>query len=190
MPSGTKRPIQDERKQSLAYPSDRRETPRTHELSFFHFHTKEERHLLIVKSPKQRKTLVIGHQNPDTDSVVSALVYAQLRNQIEGEDLYEGVTLGPLNAQTKWLLQQGHSKAPRHVKSIDLKVRDLANSKTPSIEIQDPLGKALTHIARDGVSTIPVLSKDGKLVGILSDRVPDCNYFHQFNTEEGVRQNS
>ncbi len=137
-----------------------------------------------MKPDKLPKTLVIGHQNPDTDSIVSALVYAQLRNQIDGKDRYEGVALGPLNTQSVWLLKQGNTKPPRQVTSIELRVRDLANSTCPTVQNDDPLGKALNHIARDGISTIPVLSETGKLEGILSDRIPECNYFHHFNTEE------
>jgi manganese-dependent inorganic pyrophosphatase len=137
-----------------------------------------------VNSETQPKILVIGHKNPDTDSVVSALVYAQFRNRIENTDRYEGVTLGPLNAQTTWLLNQARTTTPRQIESIELRVSDLTNSNTPFVVTTDPLGKALTQIAREGISTIPVLSDEGKLKGILSDRIPECNYFHQFNTED------
>ncbi len=130
------------------------------------------------------KILVIGHLNPDTDSAVAAHVYAQLRNRIDSENTYEGVVLGPINDQTAWLFRQSNTPFPREIDNIEPTVGTVISRSAPTMGLSDTLGTAMDAIARQGASSIPVLSGDGKLEGLLSDRIPECNYFHSFNTED------
>ena len=138
----------------------------------------------IVEQKKQNTIYVVGHQNPDTDSAVSAVVYAQLCNQLTRSDRYEGVVLGPLNQQSAWLFHESSEPAPRIIEDVYPRVRDLTTTDVPSVRSDSPLGEAVTILARNICSTVPVLDSQEKLEGILSDRIAECNHFHQFNTEE------
>ena len=137
-----------------------------------------------MEQKKQNTIYVVGHQNPDTDSAVSAVVYAQLCNQLTRSDRYEGVVLGPLNQQSAWLFHESSEPAPRIIEDVYPRVRDLTTTDVPSVRSDSPLGEAVAILARNICSTVPVLDSQEKLEGILSDRIAECNHFHQFNTEE------
>lgn len=62
------------------------------------------------------KTLIFGHRNPDTDSVCSAVAYADLKTRI-GADV-EAVRLGPLSPETQFVLDAFEIAAPRFVESV------------------------------------------------------------------------
>lgn len=62
------------------------------------------------------KVLVFGHQNPDTDTITSAIVYAHLKNQIGVEA--EAVRLGDLNNETKFALEKFGFEAPRLIDNV------------------------------------------------------------------------
>lgn len=62
------------------------------------------------------KTLIFGHKNPDTDSICSALVYADLKTKL-GENV-EAVRLGPINGETEYALNYFNVEAPREVNTV------------------------------------------------------------------------
>ena len=62
------------------------------------------------------KTLIFGHTNPDTDSICSALAYADLKTKI-GADV-EAVRLGAVSAETQFVLDTFTTEAPRLVESV------------------------------------------------------------------------
>ena len=69
------------------------------------------------------KVLVFGHKNPDTDSITSALVYAELKRQL-GVDA-EAVRLGELNEETKFALETFGVQAPRQVETVANEVEEV-----------------------------------------------------------------
>lgn len=128
---------------------------------------------------------VVGHQRPDTDSAVSASVYAALLNESsQGTEIFEGVMLGNPTSQTKWLFEQAGVDLPRVIDHLHPVVRDVARTQVHSIGQDATLGEALHLIMRHQISVVPVLNADGKLLGLLSDRMPMANYFHRSNTED------
>jgi manganese-dependent inorganic pyrophosphatase len=54
---------------------------------------------------------VTGHRNPDTDSIASAIGYAELKRRLDTRNEYVAVRLGELNAQTRWVLERGATPA-------------------------------------------------------------------------------
>ena len=61
----------------------------------------------------KRKITVIGHKNPDTDSICSAIAYAELKNRISGTDLYVPRRAGAINAETRFVLKHFKGVAMR-----------------------------------------------------------------------------
>ncbi len=56
--------------------------------------------------PRRTRIYVTGHRNPDTDSIASAIAYAELKQQLDPDSDYVPVRLGKVNAQTAWVLEQ------------------------------------------------------------------------------------
>ena len=75
---------------------------------------------------------VIGHRNPDTDSVVSAMAYAALNNAL-GENNYIAARAGHLNTETSYLLQHFGFQPPLYLKSVRTQVVDVDYDTPPSL---------------------------------------------------------
>jgi len=69
------------------------------------------------------KKLIFGHKNPDTDSICSALVYADLKSKL-GENV-EAVRLGSVNGETQFVLDTFQVKAPRQVETVANEVKEV-----------------------------------------------------------------
>ncbi len=134
--------------------------------------------------PTTRPSFVVGHQRPDTDSAVSAAVYADLLNTLSHDETFEGIVLGELSGQTKWLFAEAGTPLPRHVNHLHACVRDVARCEVFSIGQNAALGEALDLIMRHRIGVVPVLDGKRKLLGLLSDRMPAANYFYHANAED------
>ena len=131
-----------------------------------------------------RPIFVVGHQRPDTDSAVSATVYAALLNTLSTSEKFEGIVLGELSVQTKWLFAEAGIPLPRQVSHLHARVRDVARQEVFSIGPDAALGEALELIMRRRIGVVPVLDAKRKLIGLLSDRMPMANYFYHANAED------
>ena len=138
----------------------------------------------MSRSPANRPTFVVGHQRPDTDSAVSAAVYAALLNSLSRGEKFEGVVLGELSKQTKWLFAEAKRPLPRQVSHLHARVRDVARREVFSVGPDAALGEALELIMRRRIGVVPVLDAKRKLLGLLSDRMPMANYFYHANAED------
>ncbi len=73
---------------------------------------------------------VIGHRNPDTDSIVSALAYASLQNAL-GENNYVAARIGHLNNETAFLLERFGFNPPLYLRSVRTQVSDIDYDTPP-----------------------------------------------------------
>jgi len=83
-------------------------------------------------------TYVCGHRNPDTDSIVSAMAYAALRNAM-GDNEYIPVRLGHLNDESRFLLDRFGFKAPLFLTNVRTQVRDIDFDRPPRISVSVPV---------------------------------------------------
>jgi len=110
---------------------------------------------------------IIGHQNPDTDSVVSAIAYASLKNSL-GERTYMPAVLGEISDQTKRVLSRFNFDIPPRLTNVRTQVRDLEFDTPPILSSAVSIGHAW-KIFREGTSpALPVADEDGKLFGMLT----------------------
>lgn len=109
---------------------------------------------------------VIGHKNPDTDSICSAIAYAHLKNLVT-ENEHEARRAGQLSNETKFVLEQFDTEAPELISDVGTQVRDVAIKKTEDIKSGISLKNAWTLMKSTSNSTLPV-TLDGKLEGIIS----------------------
>ena len=112
---------------------------------------------------------VIGHKNPDTDSVVSAMAYAALNNAL-GENNYIAARAGHLNSETAFLLQHFGFPPPVYLRSVRTQVVDVDYDTPPSLGAGVPVSYAwhMLHNEQNSVSALPVTEEDGRLFGLIT----------------------
>src|SRR6185295_18162596 len=97
------------------------------------------------------RVYVTGHRNPDTDSIASAIGYAELRGRLDPRNEYVPVRLGELNAQTRWVLNRSGAREPDLLPHVLLRVRDVMRERFPLAEHGEPVREVGLIMARDEV---------------------------------------
>ena len=110
---------------------------------------------------------VVGHRNPDTDAVVSAMSYAALRNAT-GDRNYIACRLDHLSDETKRMLAKFGFNQPMRVKDMRTQVSDIDYDKPPVLEPAATLDRAWKTMNDAQVTSIIVVNPDGSLFGTLS----------------------
>ena len=110
---------------------------------------------------------VVGHRNPDTDAVVSAMAYAALRNAA-GDRNYVAGRLDHLSDETKRMLAKFGFQSPVRIKDVRTQVSDIEFDKPPVLEPSATLNRAWKTMNDGGTTSIPVVNSDGTLFGTLS----------------------
>lgn len=111
---------------------------------------------------------VTGHRNPDTDSIVSAMAYAALRNAL-GDRGYTAVRLGHISDETQLVLERFGFTPPQWVKTVRTQVRDLDYDTPPALSAAIPVSRAWSILTADrSIAAIPVTNEDGTLYGMIS----------------------
>jgi manganese-dependent inorganic pyrophosphatase len=117
-----------------------------------------------------RPIYVTGHRNPDTDSIASAIGYAELKGRLDPRNTYEPVRLGETNHQTRWLLARSDAPEPRHLPHVLLRARDVMREQFPVADADGPVREAGRALARADLELVPVVDGDGALAGVLTER--------------------
>ena len=110
---------------------------------------------------------VTGHRNPDTDSIVSAMAYAALRNSL-GDREYTAACLGRVSDETQAVLNHFHFQAPQLLENVRTQVRDLDFDTPPMLNTGVTISRAWQLMQSNKISAIPVANDDGSLYGMLS----------------------
>lgn len=115
--------------------------------------------------PRER-IFVVGHRNPDTDSICSAIAYARLKQRL-GFDGVEAARAGHLNRQTEFVLQSVGMPAPRLLTDVHPRVSDIVPRKPVTIQVGAPLAEALELFHEHRIRLLPVVDADESPVGLL-----------------------
>lgn len=117
----------------------------------------------------QRKDVfVIGHKNPDTDSICSAIAYANLKNKITKDRHFIPKRAGEISNETKYVLDFFGVDSPDFIGHVGTQVRDINIKPTPSISKEISLKNAWITMRDMQEATMPIVREDGKLEGIIS----------------------
>lgn len=134
--------------------------------------------------PKPAPHYIVGHKNPDTDSVVSAEVLAWIyRERSNDSENVLPVRLGPLNRQTSWLFKQAGRMPPVLRESCLYTAEEIARP-VPVVCPDTPLREALETMQRSGSDFVVVIDDARHPIGIVSDRTQRTNYLLQCNIED------
>ena len=110
---------------------------------------------------------VTGHRNPDTDSIVAAMAYANLRNSL-GDREYKAVRIGSINDETRNMLDRFGFEPPEYIKNMRTQVCDLDFDRPPELNRSVTMDLAWRTMREGEIATMPILNEDGTLYGMLS----------------------
>jgi manganese-dependent inorganic pyrophosphatase len=122
---------------------------------------------------------VTGHRNPDTDSIASAIGYAELKRRLDTRNEYVAVRLGELNAQTRWVLERGRTPEPELLEHAMLRVQDVMLESFPSASHRDPIREVGLTMAREDLELMPLVDDDGALAGVMTERTLARRYIRE-----------
>jgi manganese-dependent inorganic pyrophosphatase len=120
-----------------------------------------------VKPGESRLVYVIGHKNPDTDSVCSAIGYAHFKNVTDKRFLFTPARAGKLNEETRFVLRRFGVPAPNEIDSLAATVGDMIIRKPISIKQGDSIQLLSLLLRETGVRAVPVIDESGRVSGIV-----------------------
>ena len=110
---------------------------------------------------------ITGHRNPDTDSVISAMAYAALKNAL-GDRRYKAARLGQISDETQIVLDRFGFQPPRLLTDVRTQVRDLDYDTPPTLSPAATISRGWQTMQKERISALPVTNEDGTLYGMLS----------------------
>ncbi len=123
--------------------------------------------LTTAPAPANQTTYVIGHKNPDADSICSALAYAALK-AARGETGYVAARCGNSNARIDTILARFNQSLPVYLSDVSPRVRDLMVSEVVTVAPEATCAEALELIDRHHIRLLPVITAQRHVVGTLS----------------------
>lgn len=113
-----------------------------------------------------KKVWVVGHKNPDTDSICAAISYAYLKNQTE-EKNHIAKRAGNINEETRYVLDYFNAEEPALVTYAGAQIKDINIRRTAGVSSQISLKRAWELMKKLEVVTLPVTNQLGKLEGVI-----------------------
>ncbi|MCB6992579.1 putative manganese-dependent inorganic diphosphatase [bacterium 210820-DFI.6.37] len=110
---------------------------------------------------------VIGHKNPDTDSIVSAIAYADIKSRT-GEGRYIAARAGQINEETEYVLKRFDMEPPLYLSNVGTQVKDMEIRRTPGVSREISIRSAWQIMKESEAVTLPVTTKEGLLEGIVT----------------------
>lgn len=128
----------------------------------------------------KKKIYIIGHKNPDTDSVVSATAYAELKKQL-GQENYIACRAGHLSPQTEYIYKKFKVTPPQYISSLLPKTEFFMNEKCISVDEDVSMWKAVGKMVSTNQKVLPVVDKNGKYLSLLHYNAFALNTFKILN---------
>lgn len=119
-----------------------------------------------MENRKVKKTYVIGHKNPDTDSICSAIAYANLKREMTGEE-YVAKRAGELNGETAYVLDRFGVEVPGYLGDVHLQVKDMDIRQIEGVRSNASIREAWTRMKQENIRTLPVTRND-RLEGLIT----------------------
>ena len=118
---------------------------------------------------KDKTVYIIGHRNPDTDSICSSIAYAALKNRIAKEnETYEARRAGQINEETEFVLNYFGVEPPALLQNVGTQVKDMEIRMTPGASSSMSVKRAWKLMQDAGAVTLPITDDDGMLHGLIT----------------------
>ena len=115
----------------------------------------------------QRVPIVIGHRNPDTDSICSAICYANLKTKATGT-YHKPARAGNINAETRYVLDYFKVEEPKLITDVRTQVKDIEIRTISGVDRNISLKKAWNLMQASNVVTLPIVTENGALEGLIT----------------------
>lgn len=122
----------------------------------------------MFDTSKQRIIRVIGHKNPDTDSICSAISYAYLKNCLSGEKIYEPRRAGEINRETEFVLRHFGFEQPRLSVDLSPNISNIDIRQEPGVDGNMSMRAAWKHMLEHEIDTLCVTDKENNLLGLIA----------------------
>ncbi len=129
----------------------------------------------------KRKIYVIGHKNPDTDSICSAIAYADIKNRTGENAIYEAKRAGQINEETLYVLKRFQMNTPGYMPNVGTRVKDMDVRKVGGVDSKISLKKAWTLMRNENVFTLPILNQNQELEGLITTNDITESYMDVYN---------
>lgn len=129
-----------------------------------------------------KEVYVIGHKNPDTDSICSAICYARFKNMVTGTKDYVPKRAGHLNEETQFVLSKCNVKAPDYIKDVRPQVKDIDIRKIDGIDENYSVRNAWKLMKELDVVTLPIL-EGNRLKGLVTIGDVAKSYFEMYDSD-------
>ena len=116
----------------------------------------------------QEKIFVIGHKNPDTDSICSAIAYCDIKNRTTQESRYIPKRAGQINEETEYVLNRFGVHPPGYLSNIGTQVKDMDIRLSPEANKSMSLKNAWDLMQENSIVSLPIREKDGTLEGLIT----------------------
>ena len=113
----------------------------------------------------ESKLLVVGHRNPDTDAICSAIGQAELL-RMTGSDA-EAIRCGDVPSRTAWVLEKAGLETPRLVTDVRVTAGQIARKEVISVSTEDSFLTVYRRMLASGVKSVPVVDKNGRCRDLL-----------------------
>lgn len=131
----------------------------------------------------KRRVYVIGHKNPDTDSVCSAIAYAELKNKIgDQERVFVPKRAGQVSMETQFVLDYFGIEAPGYIRNVGTRVRDMDIRFVEGAKSNISLKKAWTRMREEHVDTLPITKENKVLEGVITSNDITKSYMDVYDS--------
>ena len=117
---------------------------------------------------KQEKIFVIGHKNPDTDSICSAIAYCDIKNRTTQDSKYIAKRAGQINEETEYVLNRFGVQPPGYLSNIGTQVKDMDIRMSPDADKSMSLKAAWDIMQENSIVSLPIRDKEGALEGLIT----------------------
>ena len=116
----------------------------------------------------QERIFVIGHKNPDTDSICSAIAYADIKNRTSQKVKYVAKRAGQINEETEYVLNRFGMQPPGYLSNIGTQVKDMDIRMSPEADKSMSLKNAWDLMMEKCIVSLPIRDREGQLEGLIT----------------------
>lgn len=134
------------------------------------------------ETTKKRTVCVVGHKNPDTDSICSAISYAYLKNQQDDGNRYIAARTGHVSAETQYALDYFGAAKPVYLNNIGTRVKDMEIREVPGVRSDISIKNAWELMRSQNVFTLPITDEDDQLHGLITINDIAKSYMEEYDS--------
>jgi manganese-dependent inorganic pyrophosphatase len=112
-------------------------------------------------------TYIIGHKNPDTDSICSAIALTELKKARGMENVF-AARAGDLNPQTTFILKRFDVESPLYLSNVYLRAKDIMTTDIFTVDKETPIFNVMKSMQEEKIRIVPVLDDDKKTLGVVT----------------------